>query len=157
MELAIIALQAFRPDVRVNGRYFFASVDAAGSPLLVRAEDVYVETIALPAEFTFDTVDVRANADILVICRSFLDRVPIYRVLSPELREQYDDDLRRHISEDQQWVLACPVLVDRIPVGVVCLYGGEPPARDNSEARNLERVASRVSEVFSRVLGMGAA
>ena len=155
LDLAITAMRTFFPSVRMNGRYFYADVEA-GRQMLVRDENVYVETEAMPEEFGLSRLDVERNADTVVICQSYLGRTPLYRVLGRELMAQYHDDIRPHISPVQGWVLACPVLRgDARPSGVICLYGKKPPARTAEDERRLLKVAVGLSDVFARVLTTG--
>ena len=152
LELAITAMQAFYPSVRINGRYFYATVES-GRELLVRDGSVYVETISMPEEFGLSRIDVERNAGTIVICQSYLQRTPLYSVLGHELMAQYPEDIRPHISPEQGWVLACPVLVaNSSPSGVIALYGKKPPARNDEDKRRLLKVAVCLSEVFGRTL-----
>jgi hypothetical protein len=150
--LTVAALRTFYPEAEVNGRYFYAAVEA-GRDVLVRDQDVYVETIEMPDEFGLSRIDVERDGDTIVIAQSFVKRTPLYRVLESDLTERYAAEIRESISPDQGWVLACPVLVrDAKPLGVICLYGTKPPARDEADERRLRTVAARLSEVVSRML-----
>ncbi len=157
LALTINALQAFYPAAKINGRYFYATSES-GRDLLVRAEDVHHETVPMPDEFGFPRIDVEKDADTMVICRSFKFRAPMYEVLGADLATRYPPDLRYHIDPTQGWVLACPVLVkDAKPLGIVCLYGKKPPARNDGDVARFKQVAVRLSEVFARTLqGDGA-
>lgn len=152
VDLTITAMQAFQPSLKMNGRYFYADI-RSGRAALVRDENVYFETVSMPEEFGLSEVDLERGADTIVICQAFLRRTPIYEALGPELMEQYPSELRNVISPVQGWVLACPVGArDAKPLGVICLYGERPPARNQSEERRLLTIAVRLSETFYRVI-----
>ena len=157
LALTINALQAFYPGVKINGRYFYATVES-GRDFLIQADEVYHESVSMPDEFGYPKVDIEADADTLVICQSFLTRKPMYVVLGDDLRSRYRPDLGNHIDPTQGWVLACPVLVRTAkPLGVVCLYGQKPPARNDRDVVRFKQVAVTLSEVFARTLQRGPA
>jgi hypothetical protein len=149
--LTISAMQAFYPSAKMNARYFYASTES-GRELLVRDEDVYYESIPMPEEFGLAYVDIERDKDTIVICQSFIQRTPLYRVLPPDL--PYGAELRTHVSPSQGWVLACPVIVRDTakPLGVICLYGEKPPARDQSDVKRLLTVVTHLSDVFCRTV-----
>ncbi len=151
LELTITGVQALSA-ARMNGRYFYSAVED-GREVLVRHEDIFVESVQMPDEFGLSRVDVERDAETLVICQSYLNRAPIYRVLDAELMEKYPDQIRKHIDPSQTWVLACPVVDgDAKPLGVICIYGVEPPARDDEGARRLRTLATRLSHMFAQAL-----
>ena len=152
LALTISSVRSLYASVSVNGRYFYADTES-GKDVLVREHDIYFETEAMPDEFGLDKVYV--DTDNLVICRSFREKVSIYEVLPPDHINRYDPRIRGKIDPDQGWVLACPVLpLDQgpKPLGVVCLYGKRPPARNPVEVRRLRQVSVYLAEVFARAI-----
>jgi hypothetical protein len=150
--LTVTAIQAFAPRTRMNGRYFYAALQS-DRRLLIRQEDIYYEGLPMPGEFGLESVDIERDAETIVICKSYIQRKPIYEVLSPELLDRYDPEIKSNIDPEQGWVLACPVIAKgRDPLGVICLYGEKPPARSDEQVRSLCNVAAHLSEVFSRLI-----
>jgi hypothetical protein len=147
LALTITSLQALSPAAKINARYFHA-IEADGRDVLVRANDLYIESIWME-EFGLGRVDVELDHDTVVVCQSFKARTPIYKVLTSDMAEQYRPELRSHIDPEQGWVLACPVLVtDAKPAGVLCLYGKKSPARTAADVDRLKQVITVLSEIF---------
>jgi hypothetical protein len=153
LALTVTSRRALYASASMNGRYFYADTEG-GKDVLVRENDVYFETELMPDEFGFDKAFV--ESDNLVICKSFRERVPIYEELPQDHPDRYDQRIRGSIDPDQAWVLACPVLPlderSKKPLGVVCLYGKRPPARNPVEVRRLRQVSVYLSEVFARAI-----
>jgi hypothetical protein len=149
LSLTITALQALYPTAKINGRYFFAS-NEGGRDFLVRSDDIYHESVWMQ-EFALHRIDVELDGDALIIGQSFKAKAAIYKVLTEEDAAKYRPELRAQIDPDQQWVLACPVLMKSgRPVGVLCLYGKKPPARKDSDVARLKQVVELLSEVYEQ-------
>jgi hypothetical protein len=152
LELTLRSVRALHPPANPNGRYFEFQKDRNR---LVRRRHVELIADAMPDDYLFDEVSLDSG---LVICDSFTKERPIYKKLGPKDREGYSEEIRKRIPPKIRWVLACPVrregsaTGDARPIGVVCIWGHEPPARNKEEAERLESIAAATADVFTQAI-----